>query len=169
MSISSLLAAIIPVVCGLMGAAFGNIPVSLTGGVMPPPLLSFMAVYFWCLVRPDLMPPAAAFAVGLAQDLLSGSPPGFWTAAFIATYVVLDRQRESLAALAGPGAVLGFALAMLLVSAAVYMIAWVYFWQAPPLIPLILQVGVSVLCYVLVLPVLNGIQHGIVGALRSEF
>ena len=168
MSISSVIAAIIPLLCGLLGAVLGNIPVSLSGGILPPPLLSFMAVYFWCLVRPDLMPPAAAFAIGLAQDLLSGSPPGFWTAAFIAAYVLLDRQRESLAALASAGAVLGFALAMLFVSAAVYLIACIYFWHMMPLMPLILQVGVSVLCYVIVLPVLNGIQHGIVGALRSE-
>ena len=30
---------------------------SLLGGLVPPPLLALMPVYFWCLVRPDLMTP----------------------------------------------------------------------------------------------------------------
>ena len=39
------------------GRFVANIPVSLVGGLLPPPLLALMPVYFWCLVRPDLMPP----------------------------------------------------------------------------------------------------------------
>ena len=57
-----------------------NLPISLTGGLVPPPLLGLMPVYFWCLVRPDLMTPAAVFAIGVLQDMLSGGPPGVWTA-----------------------------------------------------------------------------------------
>ena len=162
-------AAIVPVLCGLFGVILSNIPVSLTGGAVPPPLLGFMVVYFWALFRPDLMPPAGAFIVGMAQDLFSGAPPGFWTTAFIASYALLDRQRDNLASLAGLGTILGFALAMLFASAVVYIVAWLYFSHLPPLAPLALQVGVSVLCYIPVLPFLNGIQHRIVGPLRSEF
>lgn len=169
MSLSSLFAATVPVVCGLTGAVLSNLPVSLSGGAVPPPLLGFMAVYFWSLVRPDLMPPAGAFVIGLAQDLLSGSPPGFWTVSFIASYALLDRQRESFAGLAGIGAVLGFALATFVAAGAAYMIAWIYFAQLPPVTPLLLQVAVTVVCYIPALPVLNAIQRRIVGPLRSEF
>lgn len=169
MSLLSLLAAAIPFLCGLAGAVLSSLPLSLTHGEVPPPLLSFMAVYFWCLVRPDLMPVAAAFALGFVQDFLSGTPLGFWTAAFVATYGLLDRQRETFAGLAGMGAILGFALAMLVACGIVYGIAAVYFWRVPPIMPQILQLAVSVLCYVAVLPLLNGIQHRIVGPLRSEF
>jgi rod shape-determining protein MreD len=169
MSIPSLFAATIPLLCGLIGVLLSCMPVSLTGGMVPPPLLGFMPVYFWCLVRPDLMPPAAAFAVGLAQDLLTGGPVGLWTASFIASYAFVDRQRDSFAGLAGIGAILGFALAMLIVSGAAYVIAWVYFWHAPPMTPLLLQVVVSVLCYIPVLPVLHWVQQRVVGPLRSEF
>ena len=42
------------------------------------PLLALMPVYFWCLVRPDLMSPAAAFVIGMLEDILSGGPPGVW-------------------------------------------------------------------------------------------
>ncbi len=169
MSIPSLFAATIPLLCGLIGVLLSCMPVSLTGGMVPPPLLGFMPVYFWCLIRPDLMPPAVAFAVGLAQDLLTGGPVGLWTASFIASYAFVDRQRDSFAGLAGIGAILGFALAMLIVSGAAYVIAWVYFWHVPPVTPLLLQVAVSVLCYIPVLPVLHSVQQRVVGPLRSEF
>jgi rod shape-determining protein MreD len=128
-----------------------------------------MAVYFWSLVRPDLMPPAAALLIGIVQDFVSGSPVGLWATAYVAIYAVLGGQRDSFAGLAGIGAILGFALAMLLVSAATYGIAVVYFWRVLPLMPHVLQIAVSVLCYVPLLPMLNGLQHKVVGPLRSEF
>jgi rod shape-determining protein MreD len=169
MSLSSLFAATVPVICGLIGVILSNLPISFSGGAIPPPLLGFMAVYFWSLFRPDLMPPAGAFIIGLAQDLLSGAPPGFWTASFIVSYALLDRQRESFAGLAGTGAILGFAFATLVAAATAYLIAWIYFAHLPPVAPLLLQVTVSVVCYIPALPLLNGIQRRIVGPLRSEF
>lgn len=169
MSLSSLFAATVPVLCGLIGVLLSNLPVSLSGGAVPAPILGFMPIYFWCLVRPDLMRPPAVFVIGLAQDLLSGGPPGFWTASFIASYALLERQRESFAGLAGIGAILGFALAMIVAAVSVYLIAWVYFAHLPPQTPLLLQVGISVLCYMPVLPLLNAIQRSLVGPLRSEF
>lgn len=169
MSVSSLFAAIIPVFCGLLGVALSAMPVSLTGGAVPPPLLGFMPIYFWCLFRPDLMPAAAVFIIGLAQDLLSGAPPGLWTASFIATYAFVDRQRDSLAGLANVGAILGFALAAVFCGMTAYVIAWIYYWHVPPFTPLLLQVAVTMLCYIPALPLLSAVQHRIVGPLRSEF
>jgi len=132
-------------------------------------LLAFMAVYFWSLVRPDLMPPAGVFLIGLTQDVLAGGPPGLWTASFLAAYALLDRQREAFASLAGVGALLGFALVAFFSCATAYVIACVYFYRAPPMMPLLLQLAATVLCYILVLPLLNGIQHRLIGPLRSEF
>jgi rod shape-determining protein MreD len=44
-------------------------------GALAPPLI-LMAVFYWALVRPDLLPPSAAFGVGLFADLLTGAPLG---------------------------------------------------------------------------------------------
>jgi hypothetical protein len=49
--------------------------VSILGGLVPAPLFALVPVYFWCLVRPDLMTPAVAFSIGFAEDVLSGGPP----------------------------------------------------------------------------------------------
>jgi hypothetical protein len=58
---------------------------------------------------------------------------------------------------------------MLIAATAAYLIASLVFWHVPALTPLVLQVVVTVLCYIPVLPLMNGIQHRIVGPLRSEF
>src|SRR3954471_3639116 len=102
---------LVPLFTGLLLVLIANTPISLLGGLVPAPLLALVPVYFWCLVRPDLMTPAAACAIGFAEDLLSGGPPGIWTLAFVLTYALVARQRDSFAGLSGVAAVLGFAAA----------------------------------------------------------
>ena len=87
-----LLASVIPVMCGIIGAFVDNLPISIMGPWVPSPLFSLMPLYYWCLVRPDLMTPAWAFLIGATEDILSGGPPGVWAASFVATYAIIDRR-----------------------------------------------------------------------------
>jgi rod shape-determining protein MreD len=161
-------AAIMPLAFGLFAAALANVPVSFTGGLLPTPLLALMPVYFWCLVRPDLMPVWAAFFIGVTEDLLSGGPPGIWGAAFVVCYAFVDRERDALAGLAGYGAILGFAAALLIAGGTAYAIVAVYFWRFPPVAPLIVDLAVNIFWYVPALWVMNAVQHRIIGPLRSD-
>src|SRR5580704_3949405 len=132
-----LLAALVPLLCGLLAVLVGNIPISLVGGLVPAPLLGLIPIYFWCLVRPDLMTPAAAFAIGILQDILAGGPPGIWTLAFVLTYAVVARQRDSFAGLSGLGAVLGFATAALITCLVAYIVtAGLYYGRLPSIRPI---------------------------------
>jgi rod shape-determining protein MreD len=162
-------APVIPVLLGLLGAVIANIPVSAFGGWMPPPLLALMPIYFWCLVRPDLMSPVWAFVIGVLQDLMSGGPPGIWAASFIAMYALLDRQRDVFAGLSGWGAVLGFATAALTVCSTAYVILAVYDWGLRPLAPFAMQFAVTVIFYVPAAFVLGFVHRRLVGPLRSDF
>ncbi len=117
---SRLFASVIPVTAGVLGVLIANLPVSFLGGIVPAPLLGLMPIYFWGLVRPDLMPPFWAFAAGILEDMLSGGPAGVWTVSFIVTYVLIDRQRDAFAGLSGFGAILGFATAASLACASAY-------------------------------------------------
>jgi rod shape-determining protein MreD len=162
-------APVIPVLFGLLGAIIANIPVSAFGGWMPPPLLALMPIYFWCLVRPDLMSPIWAFAIGVLQDLMSGGPPGIWAASFVAMYALLDRQRDVFAGLSGWGAVLGFATAALTVCSTAYVILAVYDWSLRPLPPFAMQFAVTVIVYVPLAFVLGFVHRRLVGPLRSDF
>src|SRR6185437_2699464 len=105
---AKVLSALLPVMCGFMGVFLSNMPITVFGGLVPPPLLGFIPIYFWCLIRPDLMTPAAAFAIGVLQDVMSGGPPGIWTLSFVIDYAVIQRQRDAFAGLSGLAAVLGF-------------------------------------------------------------
>src|ERR1700722_1195033 len=123
-----LAAALVPFVCGLLGVIFSNIPITLFGGLVPSPLLGLIPIYFWCLVRPDLMTPAATLVIGIFEDIMAGGPPGGWPLSFVLTYAVVARQRDSFAGLSGLGAVLGFATAACITCLAAYVIVTLYYW-----------------------------------------
>ena len=159
----------IPVLCGLLGVAITNLPFSILGSWIPSPMYALMPIYFWCLVRPDLMSPGWAFIIGVIHDILSGGPPGIWAASFVATYAVIDKQRDAFAGLSGWGAILGFATAALVACTAQYLIFSVYLWRMMPVSGSIKEFAVTSLLYIPVAFLLAWIHHRFVGPLRSEF
>jgi rod shape-determining protein MreD len=161
--------AAIPFILAVLGVIVGNIPLSLFGANVPPPMLGLMPIYFWCLVRPDLMPPFAVFIVGVLQDLLGGGPAGVWTLSFIAAYAVVDRERDSFAGLAGIGAILGFAAAMLIAGAAAYTIISIFYWHMPPVAPILIEIAISVVFYIPAAFILSLVHRRLVGPLRGDF
>jgi rod shape-determining protein MreD len=166
---SRIFSAIVPVTLGLLGVLIANFPVSFLGGWVPPPLLAFMPLYFWGMVRPDLMTPFVAFVLGLAEDFLSGGPPGIWAASFLAAYMLIDRQRDMLAGLSGLGAIVGFAIAALVACGADYAISALYYWQLPSLAPIMAELAMTVLVYIFLVSLLGTIHRHLVGPLRSDF
>src|SRR5258706_15330935 len=91
-----LLAVFLPVLSGVVLVVMANLPFSLTGGLLPAPVLALRAVYFWGLMRRDLMSPSIALGLRPLEDMLSAGPPGLWAAGFLPAYVLIDRQRQSL-------------------------------------------------------------------------
>jgi rod shape-determining protein MreD len=162
-----------PLVCGLICSFLTNIPVSVLGGLVPPPLLALVPVYFWCLVRPDLMTPAAALAIGFAEDVLSGGPPGVWTLSFVLTYAMVARYRDSFAGLSGLAAVVGFAAAASFACALAYgIVAALAFLtpgaHSPPLSSSVSELAMTVLFYAPTVLVVSWLHHKLVGASRGD-
>nr|WP_243846273.1 rod shape-determining protein MreD [Rhizomicrobium palustre] len=164
-----LMASIIPVLFGLLGVVLTNLPFSVLSGIVPAPMYALMPIYYWCLVRPDLMSPVWAFLIGIAHDMISGEPPGIWAAAFVATYAVIDKQRDAFAGLSGFGAILGFATAALVTCASHYVIYCFYRWQFLPVTNEIKEFAVTSILYIPVVVVLASVHRRFVGPLRSEF
>ncbi len=167
-SVGRTFAAIIPFACALLGVFLSNMPVSVMHGLVPPPMFSLMPLYFWCLVRPDLMPPWAAFAIGVLEDFFSGGPPGVWTLSFVATYALVDRERDAFAGLSGLAAILGFAAAMLAATVVGWLVAAFVYGRFPPLSVLGMQFAMSVLFYIPVVMLLGLLHRRLVGPLRSD-
>ncbi len=160
--------ALVPLLCGLVAALVCNIPIAPLSGKVPPPLLALVPIYFWCLVRPDLMTPAAALAIGLAQDILSGAPPGVWTLAFVLTYALVARRRDSFAGLSGLAAVVGFGAAAAFTCTCAYITVAMLYWHLPPVPPILGELAMTVLFYVPAAMVVGGIHRRLVGASRSD-
>jgi len=56
------------------------------------PFLSLIAVYYWCIFKPGLMPVSLVFLLGLLQDILSGGPLGMTALLFILVRIFVIRQ-----------------------------------------------------------------------------
>lgn len=62
-------------------------------GAMKPQFV-LMAVYYWAIYRPTLLPPFFCFVVGLLMDVLTGMTPGIYAFIFVLTqWVVRDQRR----------------------------------------------------------------------------
>lgn len=69
-------------------------PLHLPGLGAVAPALSLMAVYYWAIFRPELMPAPAVFAVGLFEDVLHGLPLGVTALALLSVFGVVSSQRR---------------------------------------------------------------------------
>jgi rod shape-determining protein MreD len=67
---------ILPIATTMLSSLVSVQPLHLPGYMTLMPLFTLMTVYHWTIYRPDLLPPLALFGIGLADDLLSGEPPG---------------------------------------------------------------------------------------------
>jgi rod shape-determining protein MreD len=72
----------------------GMVPLKIPNFAPVMPALGMIAVYFWLVQRPDLMPAWAVFLVGLVQDLLGGGALGVSVFVLLVIYAVLAGQRR---------------------------------------------------------------------------
>ena len=72
------------------------VPAHLPSFITVTPAFALMAVYYWTLYRPDLLPFAAVFVVGLLADLLEGAPLGVSPLTLLLAYALVLSQREHL-------------------------------------------------------------------------
>src|SRR4051812_3529592 len=57
----------------MAAAVLALLPLPVPGYAALTPSFALMAVYHWSVYRPDLLPASGLFAIGFAQDLLSGA------------------------------------------------------------------------------------------------
>lgn len=60
------------------------------------PALPLMAIYYWVVFRPDLMPRLLVFALGLFHDALIGAPFGLTALIYLLTHGFVLNQRRFL-------------------------------------------------------------------------
>jgi len=109
-----------PVAMSLVLAILAAIPLGIPGWPTISPWYTLIAVYYWTIHRPDLLPPVAVFAIGLFQDLVLGWPAGLSAVVLLLLRWALMSQRRVLADLPFLLGWLSFAL----VAFGTFLIAW---------------------------------------------
>lgn len=72
----------------------GVVPLPIPGYGLVTPAFGLMAVYYWAIHRPDLLPAVAVFVLGLLEDILSGAPTGLNTLVLLLVYAAMRNQRR---------------------------------------------------------------------------
>lgn len=122
------------------------------------PAWPLIAVYVWSLLRPDLFPAVAAFAVGLLYDALGGAPIGVNAAVFVVVHLVVagERQRLFFHGKPFPLVWLGFAMVLFGAIAAGWLLSSAWNGMLLPARMLLLQYFVTLGLFPLAAWVLYG-------------
>jgi rod shape-determining protein MreD len=104
----------------LVMVIFAALPLHVPFYAAVAPAFSLIAIYYWTVRRPSLVPNSVVFAAGLLQDILLGTPLGVFTLALLLTRAIADDGRAAVEGRPFWAFWIGFGL----VSVSALMIAW---------------------------------------------
>lgn len=111
------------------------------------PFFVLMAVYYWSVCRPMLVPPAAVFVIGLVMDVLSGLPVGLTSAILVAAQWLVRGQRRYLMGQSYVVLWTGFAIICMVAAFAQWGLFGLTRLTWPALAPVAISCGVSILLF----------------------
>lgn len=120
-------------------------PVPVIGEVNP--FFMLMAVYYWSVFRPTMVPPVFCFFVGLATDLLSGGVLGLNAVLLVMTQWLISSQRRFLMGQPYLMMWLAFGLVASLVGILRWALQSLALWEILPPVPLIVSTGATFLLF----------------------
>jgi rod shape-determining protein MreD len=85
---------LLPLCLTLLLVLVDAVPTRLPGFTAVAPLLPLIGVYYWAIFRPELLPSSAAFAVGLVNDVVAGTPIGTSSLVYLMARVMTVSQRR---------------------------------------------------------------------------
>lgn len=127
----AILWAIAPFLIALFCVMVYAAPFHIGDLTIPMPVLPLMAIYFWTMRNPRLMPPIAIFLIGLFQDFVTGGPVGLWALAYLLSTAIMATQREIFIGRGRTSLWVGFMLAILITTVLVWVIARLSLGAAP--------------------------------------
>lgn len=140
------------------------VPVGRIFGSSVTPAFAFMAIYYWGVVRPEMFPSVAVFAVGLILDLLSGGPIGLWAFVYAVTYGVVVSQRFFL--VNAPFSVfwMGFVVASVFASSIAWLAASLFYGTLVSAGAIIWHMNVTVIVFPLFAFIFGRVQSRVLNA-----
>jgi rod shape-determining protein MreD len=123
------------------------LPLGIPFAAVVTPFLSLMAVYYWSIYRPDLLPPAAVFVLGVLQDILTGGPVGLLALVLLLVQALAVSQRRILLGQAFSVEWAGLLLVVAGAGAVSWTLASVYYLALVPPVPFVVQALITVALY----------------------
>lgn len=85
-----------PTALTILLVLLASLPWGLPHFALLCPMVGLIAVYYWTVHRPDLMPAGGAFAIGLVTDVVSGAPLGLDAFVLTLAHAVTRANRRAL-------------------------------------------------------------------------
>ena len=111
------------------------------------PLFALMAVFYWCIYRPDYLPPYAIFIVGVLYDVLGGGPLGLTALLLLLVHAFIVPQRRVFHGKSFFVEWFGFAIVALGLGVIGWLAASIYFVTPMQPLPVIGQTGLTIAFY----------------------
>jgi len=138
---------ITPALLTLMLVLASGLPLGVPGLPQVMPWFALMAVYYWTLHRPDLLPGGAVFLIGILQDAVAGTALGFHAVLLIAVHWVVLTQRWVFYRKSFNVVWWGFSLVAGGAAIASWLLGSVVAWRPLDARPLLLQLALTVALY----------------------
>ncbi len=124
------------------------------------PFFLLMAVYYWAIYRPTVMPVSYTFILGLIMDLLSGLPPGLNALILVGLQTSVRRSRLFLMGQPYIMVWLGFALVSIAYGLALWLMTSLFSF-GPASFSALFQTLIATLLSVFIFPLASLMLHGV--------
>jgi len=156
--------AIVPVLTVLLAGLVANLSLPImtpaySGSIVGllktmTPDFAFMAIYFWRMVRPDLLSPAFVFLAGFLSDALTGAPLGMSSMSYLIAVMVVGMLAPIIVPLSGFFWLGGFAIGAVTVTGLSWSIASLWSLAPVPLVPMLGSHAITLALYPVVASIL---------------
>lgn len=141
---------VVPVLLTLLLTLLSTLRLGIPGLGPVMPLLPAIAVFYWAIYRPDLMPLTATFAIGLVHDSLTGAPLGMTSLVLLVLQGLSGSQRKFFHAKGPFVSWFGFTLLAAAAAMCAWLIASAYYFSLMDPVPVAVQLALTVAAYPLV-------------------
>lgn len=155
---------LVPLATTFIVTLLGVLPLPVPYYGLAAPSLTLIAIYYWTVFRPDLMPTLGLFVLGIVNDALAGAPLGVSAFVYLLVQLVILTQRRYL--IGQPFWLLWGAFALLMPSAQLLHWGALSLLREAPLAPLATLSGsvLTVLAFPLLVWLLVRVQRGLLGS-----
>ena len=126
-----------------------------------PPAFGLMAVFYWGVYRPEVLPAAAVFLLGLLQDILGAEPLGLNALILLIAYGLMRSQRRFLIGKPFPVIWWGFALLAALAGFAAWLATSAMIGQFLDPSPALLRLVVNTFVFLPVAWIFGWMRRGV--------